>query len=101
MVPAVTEVWYPQPAHTRKTPRPGHDLLPPHRGQQKPSGQRSLKRYSRHPPHWRTERRTPSDSADSLPLPDTTHCAYRSQAHTQLLVYRSYVITTVREWKTI
>src|ERR1035437_4303394 len=34
-----------------------------------------------------TERRTPSDSADSLPLPDTTHCAYRSQAHTQLWLF--------------
>src|ERR1035441_7828945 len=44
-----------------------------------------------------TERRTPSDSADSLPLPDTTHRAYRSQAHTQFVLL-SYLKRTSGIW---
>ena len=48
IVPAVTEVWHPQPAHSRSTPRTGHDRPPPQRGQRKPSGHRSRARYARH-----------------------------------------------------
>ena len=38
------------------------------------------------PPRWRTACRTRSDSAGSLPLPNTTHCVSRSQAHTQFIL---------------
>src|ERR1700694_5818826 len=48
MVPAVTEVWYPQPPHCSNTTRTGQDFPPPQRGHRKPSGHRSRKRYSRH-----------------------------------------------------
>jgi hypothetical protein len=47
IVPAVTEVWQPQSAHSSSTPRTGHDLPPPQRGQRKPSGHRSRARYAR------------------------------------------------------
>src|SRR5450759_3552775 len=50
------------------------------------------------PPRWRTACRTRSDSADSLPLPDTTHCAYRSQAHTQQNEYKIPVCHTLSEF---
>src|SRR5436309_7249002 len=48
IVPSVTEVWQPQPAHSSSAPRTGHEWSPPHRGQRKPSGHRSRARYARH-----------------------------------------------------
>lgn len=48
IVLAVTEVWQPQPPHSNNTPRTGHDLLPPQRGQRKPSGHRNRAKYARH-----------------------------------------------------
>jgi hypothetical protein len=47
IVPAVTEVWQPQLAHSSKTPRTGHDRPLPQRGQRKPSGHRSRAKYAR------------------------------------------------------
>src|SRR5215831_15796409 len=48
IVPAVTEVWQPQLAHSSSTSRTGHDRFPPQRGQRKPSGHRSQAKYARH-----------------------------------------------------
>src|SRR5450631_348395 len=48
MVPAVTDVWCPQPTHCSNTTRTGQDFPPPQRGHRKPSGHRSRHRYSRH-----------------------------------------------------
>src|SRR6516162_6104315 len=48
IVPAVTEVWQPQPLHSSNTPRTGHERSPPQRGQRNPSGHRSRARYARH-----------------------------------------------------
>src|SRR6516225_866998 len=47
IVPAVTELWYPQPANCSRILRTGQLFRPPHRGYRKPSGQRSFTRYSR------------------------------------------------------
>src|SRR5258707_8700933 len=47
IVPAVTEVWQPQAAHSSSTPRTVHDLPPPQRGHRNPSGHRSRTRYAR------------------------------------------------------
>src|SRR5271157_2104477 len=48
IVPAVTEVWQPRPAHSSSTRRTGQDWPPPQRGQRKPSGHRTRTRYARH-----------------------------------------------------
>jgi hypothetical protein len=62
----------------------GHDLLPPHRGQQKPSGQRSLIKI------FATLSLTGEPGVELPQVPriifhpgNTTHCGCRSQAHTQ------------------
>ncbi len=47
IVPAVTEVWYPHPAHSHR-PRTGHAFPDPQWAQRKPAGQRSRARYARH-----------------------------------------------------
>ena len=85
IVPAVTEACYPQPAQTRKMPRLGHHLWTLHRGQQKPSGQRSLKRYSRHPSSLenRVSNSLRFSGSSSTPGCYPLWLGYRSQAHTQ------------------
>src|ERR1035441_2539531 len=47
IVPAVTEVWYPHPAHSLR-PRTGHAFPDPQWAQRKPVGQRSRAKYARH-----------------------------------------------------
>src|SRR5712692_9616964 len=47
IVPAVTEVWQPHPAHCHRS-RTGHAFPDPQRGQRKPVGHRSRVRYARH-----------------------------------------------------
>jgi hypothetical protein len=48
IVPAVTEVWQAQPAHSKSTSRTAYDRPPPQRGQRKPSAHRSRPKYARH-----------------------------------------------------
>src|SRR5437763_6117288 len=47
IVPAVTEVWYPHPAHSLRL-RTGHAFPDPQWAQRKPVGQRSRAKYARH-----------------------------------------------------
>lgn len=47
IVPAVTEVWYPHPAHSLRL-RTGHAFPDPQWAQRKPIGQRSRAKYARH-----------------------------------------------------
>src|SRR5207245_3499705 len=47
IVPAVTEVWQPHPAHSHSS-RTGHAFPDPQRGHAKPDGHRSRARYARH-----------------------------------------------------
>jgi hypothetical protein len=48
-VPAVTDVCWPQAAHSHRCRRSSTQAaLPPHRGQTNPSGQREAARYRRH-----------------------------------------------------
>src|ERR1700719_3319957 len=47
IVPAVTEVWHPQPAHSHR-PRTTQAFSDPQRGQRKPAGHRSCARYTLH-----------------------------------------------------
>src|SRR5450631_1263996 len=47
IVPAVTEAWYPHPAHSLR-PRTGHAFPDPQWAQRKPVGQRSRAKYARH-----------------------------------------------------
>src|SRR5438105_10557737 len=47
IVPAVTEVWYPHPAHSLRL-RTSHAFPDPQWAQRKPVGQRSRAKYARH-----------------------------------------------------
>jgi hypothetical protein len=47
IVPAVTELCRPHPAHWNNQRRTGHDFAWPHFGHRKPSGHRSWIKYAR------------------------------------------------------
>src|SRR5438552_16671709 len=86
IVPAVTEVWQPQAAHSSSTLRTVHDLPPPQRGHRKPFGHRSRTRYARQASSVAKAASNPSSFA-GIPLPrlNTTHCGHLSQADTLLI----------------
>src|SRR6266852_4316772 len=85
IVPAVTEVWHPHPAHSHRS-RTGHAFPDPQRGQRKPAGHRSRVRYAR---HASSVPKFPSNSVRfrgySSAIPEnTTYWGYLSQADTPL-----------------
>lgn len=47
-LPAVTEVWRPQAAHSNRPEANAHASAAPHFGHRKPSGHRSCTKYARH-----------------------------------------------------
>jgi hypothetical protein len=55
IVPAVAEIWRRQPQLWNKVARTKTALAPLHCGQRKPSGQRRLTKYARHPSSLRNK----------------------------------------------
>src|SRR5438552_12275282 len=84
IVPAVTEVWYPHPAHSLRL-RTGHAFPDPQWAQRKPVGQRSRAKYARHASSVLKFASNSVRLADTLPPSQhTTYWAYLSQADTHL-----------------
>ena len=91
IVPAVSDTWYPQPAQTSRLRLVIQLEVPRQRGQTKPSGQRSLSKYSR---QARSVPNLASNSANVLGYPSSgpyhNISAYWSQLNTQNRVFGHY-----------
>ena len=83
MVPAVTEVWRPQPVPWHRTVRTRHAVVAPPRGHRKPSGQRACTKYARHASSV-AKRNANSGSVRGYPSTagDTTGWGHLSQVDT-------------------